>query len=207
MACAHDRAGRRRGGWGQGGRSVQSLWGLWWLLPLALAGWALWVFNRLVRLRNQVRTAWADIDVQLQRRHDLVPQLVAAVRGYAAQESALLEAVTALRGRAVVATTPAQLGAVEAELHQAVGRLIALEERYPDLKASANFLALQRDLVQVEEHLQFARRFYNGAVRDLNDGVQKVPDALVARLAGFREAELFQAGSDSREAPAVALAP
>ena len=207
MACAHDRAGRRRGGWGQGGRSVQSLLGLWWLLPLALAGWALWVFNRLVRLRNQVRTAWADIDVQLQRRHDLVPQLVAAVRGYAAHESALLEAVTALRGRAVVATTPAQLGAVEAELHQAVGRLIALEERYPDLKASANFLTLQRDLVQVEEHLQFARRFYNGAVRDLNDGVQKVPDALVARLAGFREAEFFQASSDSREAPAVALAP
>ena len=177
----------------------------WWLLPLLLAGWALWVFNRLVRLRNQVRTAWADIDVQLQRRHDLVPQLVAAVAGYARHESALLEAVTALRGRALAETRPAELGEVEAQLQQALGRLVALQEAYPDLKASANFVALQRDLARVEDQLQFARRFYNGAVRDLNDGVQRFPDLLVARATGFGAAGFYQTAADSRAAPKVSL--
>src|SRR5690606_35901027 len=108
-----------------------------------LALWAAFAFNRLVRLRNQERTAWADIDVQLTRRHDLVPSLVAAVKGYASHESALLEAVTALRARALTAKAPAQLGDVETELEQALGRLVALQEAYPDLKASGNFAQLQ----------------------------------------------------------------
>ena len=175
------------------------------LLVVAVVVWALLAFNRLVRLRNQVRTAWADIDVQLQRRHDLVPQLVAAVKGYTGHESALLQAVTALRTQALTQSAPAQRGNVEAELEQAVGRLIALKEAYPDLKASSNFMQLQRDLVDVEEQLQYARRFYNGAVRDLNNGVQRVPDVVVARGFGFAEAEFFQTAEDQRAAVKVDL--
>nr|WP_255486463.1 MULTISPECIES: LemA family protein [unclassified Luteimonas] len=156
-------------------------------------------------MRNQVKTAWADIDVQLQRRHDLVPQLVAAVRGYAGHESALLEAVTALRAQAMAVASPAKLGALEQALEQAVGRLLLLREAYPDLKANQNFAQLQRELVEVEEQLQYARRFYNGAVRDLNDGVQRVPDLVVARAFGFGDAEFFQAAEGGRAAPVVEL--
>lgn len=179
-----------------------------WVAGAALALLALWAvlaFNALVRLRNQVRTAWADIDVQLTRRHDLVPSLVAAVQAYADHESAALEAVTALRAQALAITTPARLGDVETALEQAVARVIALQEAYPDLKASDNFAQLQRDLVEVEEQLQYARRFYNGAVRDLNDRIQRVPDLLVARSCGFREAEFFQAGDAHRTAVKVEL--
>jgi LemA protein len=175
------------------------------LLAAALAAWVAVAYNRLVRLRNQVATAWSDIDVQLQRRHDLVPQLVAAVQGYAAHESAVFEAVTALRSRALGLRDPAELGQVEAELEQALGRLLLLREAYPDLRASENFARLQEDLVDVEEHLQYARRFYNGAVRDLNDIVQRVPDVLVARTFGFGEAAFFQASADSLAAPRVEL--
>lgn len=171
----------------------------------ALLAWAVLVYNRLVRLRNQVRTAWADIDVQLTRRHDLVPQLVAAVRGYAAHERALLEAVTELRSKALAEKSPARLGEVESALEQAMGRLLALQEAYPDLKASDNFLALQRDLVQVEDHLQYARRFYNGAVRDYNDAVQRVPDLAVARAFAYSPGEFYQAESEQRAAVPVSL--
>ena len=180
------------------------------LVLLVLIGWAVFVFNRLVRLRNQVRTAWADIDVQLLRRHDLVPQLVTAVQAYAGHERGLLEAVTALRTQALALNTPgnaspAQLGQVETALQSALSRLFALREAYPDLKASDNFMQLQRDLVEVEEHLQYARRFYNGAVRDLNDAVQRVPDLIVARSSGFAPAEFFQAGDEQRQAVKVQL--
>lgn len=172
-----------------------------------LVAWAVFAFNRLVRLRNQVRTAWADIDVQLIRRHDLVPQLVAAVQGYAGHEGAVLQAVTELRAQAVATTSPARLGEVESALEQALGRLFALKEAYPDLKASDNFAQLQRDLVEVEEQLQYARRFYNGAVRDHNDAAQRVPDVIVARLFGFAEREFFQADAAQRAAPGVELTP
>ncbi len=163
------------------------------------------VYNRLVRLRNQARTAWADIDVQLVRRHDLVPQLVAAVKGYAGHEKALLEAVTQLRAQALAEKSPARLGEVESALEQATSRLLALQEAYPDLKASDNFLALQRDLVEVEDHLQYARRFYNGAVRDYNDAVQRVPDLAVARTFAFAMAEFYQAETEQRSGVAVKL--
>lgn len=176
------------------------------VLLVALGAWALLAFNRLVRLRNQVRTAWADVDVQLTRRHDLVPSLVSAVKAYAGHESATLEAVTALRARATATSAPARLGEVEGELAQAMGRLVALREAYPDLRASDNFAALQRDLVGVEEQLQYARRFYNGAVRDYNDAVQRAPDLLVARGFGFHAAEFFQADEDERAAVKVELA-
>ena len=172
---------------------------------LVVVAWGVFAFNRLVRLRNQWRTAWADIDVQLQRRHDLVPQLVASVKGYARHESALLEAVTALRSQALTLSGPKQLGEIEDALEQGLGRLLALREAYPDLKASANFMQLHQELVEVEEHLQYARRFYNGAVRDYNTAIERVPDVLVARGFGFGEADFFQDGADQRAAIKVEL--
>ncbi len=172
-------------------------------LLVALLVWAVFAFNRLVRLRNQMRAAWADIDVQLTRRHDLVPQLVAAVKGYASHEQNLLEDVTRLRAQAVSQTTPAELGATEHALEQSVGRLLLLREAYPELKASENFVRLQRDLVEIEGHLQYSRRFYNGAVRDLNDAIQRFPDLLIARPFTFATAEFYQADAQSR--PAVSL--
>ena len=183
------------------------------MLALALAvvaavlAWAVFAFNRLVRLRNQVRAGWSDIDVQLMRRHDLVPALVEAVRAYAGHEQAAFERVAVLRGEAMAAHSPAQLAGIEARLEHDVGRLLVLKEAYPELKASENFLRLQRDLVDVEDHLQYARRFYNGAVRALNDGVQRVPDVVVARAFGFRAAEFFEAADAARQAPAVELSP
>lgn len=175
------------------------------LVVVALGAWAIATYNRLVRLRNQVRTAWADVDVQLMRRHDLVPSLVAAVQAYAGHEQAVFTAVTELRAQAVAASAPGQLGRIETALEQGIGRLLALQEAYPELKASDNFAQLQRDLVEVEEHLQFARRFYNGAVRDLNDAVQRFPDMLLASAAGFDQAEFFQAEEAGRAAVKVEL--
>jgi LemA protein len=181
--------------------------GFWFVTAavIALPVWAMLAYNRLVRLRNQARTAWADIDVQLTRRHDLVPQLVAAVRGYAEHERVALQAVTELRSEALAEKSPARLGAVESALEQAMGRLLALQEAYPDLKASDNFLALQRDLVDVEDHLQYARRFYNGAIRDYNDAVQRVPDLAIARAFGFGPGEFYQAESEQRPAVPVRI--
>ena len=176
------------------------------LALLALAVVALLLFNRLVRLRNQVRTAWADIDVQLQRRHDLVPQLVATVKGYAGHEHALLAAVTELRARAMATPEPGRLGAIEGSLQSALGKLVLLAEAYPDLKASGNFLQLQRDLVDVEDHLQFARRFYNGAVRDYNDATQRFPDLLLANAFRFEPSAFFETDGGTRAAVEVELA-
>lgn len=178
---------------------------LWMILAVLLA-WGVLTYNRLVRLRNQVRAGWSDIDVQLTRRHDLVPMLVEAVRGYAGHERALLESVTTLRAQAVATARPGRLAEVEGALEQALGRLFALREAYPDLKASDNFLRLQADLVEVEDHLQYARRFYNGAVRAYNDGLQRFPDLLLARPFGFAAAEFYRAADEARAAPAVETA-
>lgn len=179
-----------------------------WSVLLVLAVpmlWALTAYNRLVRLRNQVRTAWADIDVQLTRRHDLVPQLVSVVQAAARHEKDALALVTELRAQAMTVSSPAALGEVEARLEQALGRLFALRESYPELRSSENFLALQRDLVAIEDHLQYARRFYNGAVRDYNDATQRLPDTFVARLGGFGGAEFYQAREGERAAVQVKL--
>lgn len=177
--------------------------GAWWMGAIAFVAVAaiVVVFNGLVAARNQVRAAWSDIDVQLTRRHDLVPQLVAAVQGYASYERATLTTVTELRTRAIAAASLADKAQAEGELARQIERILALQERYPDLKASENFLSLQRDLVGIEDHLQFARRFYNGAVRDLNNRIETFPSLLVARLARFRPAEFFRQGGD-QEAPA-----
>jgi LemA protein len=181
--------------------------GIWLVvLLLVVAAWAVFAFNRLVRLRNQVKTAWADIDVQLKRRHDLVPHLVAAVQGYAGYERGVLTTVTELRSQAVALTSPAKLGEVEGELQKALTQLFALKEAYPDLKANQSFLELQHDLVNVEDQLQYARRFYNGAVRDYNTSLQRFPDMLVANAGGFHELEFFSADETDRGVVNVDLA-
>ena len=175
------------------------------LMLLAFLAWGIFTFNRLVRLRNQVRAGWSDIDVQLTRRHDLVPMLVEAVRAYAGHEQSVFERVVVLRSAAMSAGTPARLAAAEAALEHELGRLMVIQEAYPELKASENFLKLQRDLVDVEDHLQFSRRFYNGAVRELRDGLQRFPDLLIAKAFGFRQEEFFEADDGAGTAPKVDL--
>ncbi len=170
------------------------------VLAIVVLG-AIVVFNRLVADRNQARAAWSDIDIQLTRRHDLTPQLVAAVRGYADYERATLIAVTEMRARVDAAVALADRARLEDELGRQIERLLALAESYPDLKASGNFLQLQRDLVAIEDHLQYARRFYNGAVRQLNTRIEQFPDLVVARLAGFRRLEFFEAEPSQRNPP------
>ena len=177
------------------------------VVAIVLVLWVVFTFNRLVRLRNQVKAGWSDIDVQLMRRHDLVPRLVEAVKAYAGHEKATMESVTALRAQAMQTQSPARLAEIEKQLEAGLGRLMLLNEAYPDLKASENFMQLQRDLVEVEDHLQYARRFYNGAVRAMNDAVQRFPDLVVARSFGFNEAEFFEAGAPAREAPRVEVSP
>jgi LemA protein len=159
---------------------------------LAAFGWAVWIYNRLVRDRHRVAAAWSDIDVQLKRRHELLPKLVEAVRGYAGYERATLEALTELRTRSRQTDDPQLRGPLEAELGAGMQRLLVLAEAYPELKAGGNFLALQRDISEVENALQHARRYYNGAVRNLNARVDSFPDLLLARPLGYRHAVYFQ---------------
>ena len=154
------------------------------------------IYNRLIRSRNRVDTAWSDIDVQLQRRHDLIPRLVTAVDQYAKYESATLEAVAELRAEAMKQGDVAARGAAEEALSAGVGRLIALAENYPDLKANENFLKLQHELVESEDYLQFARRYYNGSVRDYNTMTESVPSNIVAAMFAFAQRDFFQKASD-----------
>ena len=154
------------------------------------------IYNRLIRARNRVDTAWSDIDVQLQRRHDLIPRLVTAVDQYAKYERATLEAVTELRAEAMQIAEVGARGEVEEKLSAGLERIIALAENYPDLKANENFLNLQNELVETENYLQFARRYYNGSVRDYNTRTETVPNNLVAGWFSFMQREFFQKSSD-----------
>jgi len=160
-------------------------------LGAALIISAILLYNRLIRDKNQVSAAWADIDVQLKRRHDLVPQLVTVVKAYADYEQATLLAVTELRARSEAARHLPEKAAYEDAIETGVHKLVVLAEAYPDLKADQNFRELQTQLTEVEDHLQSSRRFYNGAVRILNTRVQSFPHLLIARPLGFRAAEFF----------------
>lgn len=150
------------------------------------------VFNRMVRLRNRVRRAWKDIDVELKLRHELVPLLVATTGGYAAQELQVLERAARVRAEAQSATGVREKGARETELASALAEVFALKESYPDLKADAAFGRLFQETVTVENHLAAARKYYNGSVRAYNTFIQTFPYLLLARLLRFREAEYFQ---------------
>lgn len=174
-------------------------------LVLAVVGWVVITYNRLVARRNRVEEAWSGIDVQLQRRADLVPNLVATVEGYAGHEKEVLREVTEARSRLVAASGPAEAGRADQQLEGALRHLFAVAEGYPDLKASSNFLRLQRDLSTLEEDIAFARRYYNAVVEDHNTGIQRVPNVLIARPLGFAEREYFQAAAADRELPDVDL--
>lgn len=175
------------------------------LILVALAAYAAWMFNRLVRDRNQVHAAWSDVDVQLQRRHDLVPNLVETVRGYAGHERDLLTRVTAERSAAQATSGVAARGGAESKLGIDLSRLLAVAEAYPDLKANANFAQLSTDLVEVEDAIQHARRFYNGSVRDFNTHIERIPDSLIAHAFHFEPAEFFAAEIGADAAPQVSL--
>jgi LemA protein len=153
--------------------------------------WAAVAYNLLVRDRNRVSQAWSDVDVQLLRRHDLVPRLVEMVRGYAGYERALQTSLAELRSRGERASSPTVRSGVEKSVAEGVHRLVVLAEAYPDLKASENFLALHRDLTDTENQIQFARRYYNGAVNQYNNRTQHFPGVLIANLFGFRPAEFY----------------
>lgn len=165
----------------------------WTMLTVAaLLVWAVVLYNLLVRDRNRVLAAWSDIGVQLKRRHDLIPKLVDAVQAYARYEAATLEELTQLRAAAAAAADPAARGPLEGRLGQRLHALLAVVEAYPGLRASDQFLNLQRELSEVEDQIQYARRYYNGAVRELNVRVDSFPDLLLARLFRFRPAAYFE---------------
>jgi LemA protein len=166
-----------------------------WTLAVVLAALlvgAIFLYNRLIAERNLARQGYADIDVQLKRRADLVPQLVEAVKGYAGYERALLTTVTELRTNALAARGGAARFALEKQLGERLGQVLLLQENYPQLKADANFLDLQAKLVEVEDHLQFARRFYNGAVKQYVTRLETFPDNVVARLFNFQPLPFFE---------------
>lgn len=166
----------------------------------AAAIWAISIYNGLVSLRARTGQAYADIDVQLKQRHDLVPALVETVKGYAAHERATLDAVIAARASALQAQGPAQLAMAEQGLSGALGRLFALAEAYPDLKASVNFQQLQGQLGEVEDKLAAARRFFNNAVAEYNAAIEAFPAVLVAPKLGFTQREFFDVGPEARTA-------
>lgn len=171
-----------------------------------VAGYGLWVFNRLVGLRTRADNAWSDIDVQLKRRWDLLPRLVDTVRAYASHEHRTFEAATRARAGARSALSPEQRAEAESALADATVRLLAVAEAYPELAASGPFLRLQGDLVGIEDHLQHARRYYNAVVRDLNTAIAQFPSSVIAGLAGFRPRDFFGLDDPSEaDAPSVTL--
>ena len=177
-----------------------------WALALLLAALVVAViviYNGLVRLRVQSDSAWADIDVQLKRRHDLIPNLVETVKGYAAHERSTFEKVTEARTRAMSAGGPAARAQAEGMLTDALRTLFAVAENYPQLRATENFTQLQTQISEVEDHIQLARRYYNAVVRDLNIRIEQFPSNLVAGLFNFRRREFFEAGGAERESPQV----
>lgn len=161
------------------------------IIVLALA-WAIITYNRFVSLATRIQEAWADIDVQLKRRYDLIPNLIETVKGYAAHEAGTLEKVTEMRVKAMSADTPAEKANAENMLSSTLKSLFAVSENYPQLKANENFLELQRELSDTENKLQAARRFYNSVVQDLNAGIQMFPASYVAAWGNFSAKEFFQ---------------
>src|SRR5579862_3560088 len=175
-------------------------------IPILLIIIVIALYNGLVRLRVQADNAWSDIDVQLKRRYDLVPNLVETVKGYAAHESGTLEAVVKARNSAMTAQGPAQQAAAENALSGALRQIFALQEAYPNLKANENFQQLQAELTDLENKIAASRRFFNNAVQEYNTGIQRFPAALFAGAFGFSQKDYFDLGADRQAetaAPAV----
>lgn len=179
------------------------------LLAVLLVVWGVVSYNGLIKLRNRVQEAWRQIDVELTRRHDLIPNLVEAVKGYASHERETLDAVIHARNAATQpGTTPAQQAQQEGELSATLGRLFALTEAYPDLKANQNFLALQAELSSTEDRIASGRRYYNAVVRELNTKVESVPSNIVAGVAKVGREEYFEESDPQvRAAPSVSFSP
>ena len=177
-----------------------------WIILIVVAVIVLYVistYNGLVVLRNKVKDQWSQIEVQLKRRADLIPNLVETVKGYAAHEKDTLEAVVSARNKAVSATTPEAEMQANGELSQALGRLFALTEAYPDLKANTNFVDLQNQLKETEDKISYARQFYNDTVLQYNNKREMFPSSIVASIFNFKAAEFFQATEADKEVPQV----
>jgi LemA protein len=170
------------------------------IVGLAVLAWAILTYNRLTRLRQLSSNAWSDIDVQLKRRHDLIPSVVAVVKGHAGYERETLEALVQARGRALQASGPTERFRQEDPLAAGLNRIFVIAEAYPDLKAAASFAGLQRTLSDVEDHLQNARRYYNAVVRDLNTAIAQFPANLLAGPFGFKPREFFGLDSPAERA-------
>ncbi len=175
------------------------------LVVVLLLFWAFRTYNKLVRQRNQVQAASAQIDVQLRRRHDLIPNLVETVKGYATHERGTLDAVIQARSKAVAANGqgPAERAAVEGELSATLSRLLVVAEAYPDLKANQNFLALQSELGTTEDKIAYARQFLNNAVQTINTTIQSVPSNFIAGIGGFKPEQYFEASGEERQGVSV----
>ena len=175
-----------------------------WIILIVVVVAIIWViamFNGLVTLKNRAKEAWADIDVQLKRRYDLIPNLVETVKGYATHERELFEKVTQARANAMSAQGVKDKAGAENMLSDTLKSLFAVSENYPDLKASTNFLELQKELTDTEDKIQAARRFYNTNVRDLNIKIESFPENLIAGSFGFKQMELFQTANDAEREP------
>ncbi len=160
------------------------------------------IYNRLIKLRNTVKSSWSDIDVQLKKRYDLVPNLVETVKGYASHERALFEKVTEARSMAMQASSPARKAKADNMLRETLKSLFAVAEAYPELKANANFMQLQSQIQELESNIEYARRYYNAVVRDFNIMVESVPSNIVASMFNFKQEEFFEL-----EAPEVERKP
>ena len=178
---------------------------LLFILAVIVIVWPIVAFNLLVRDRNRVAQAWSDVDVQLLRRHDLIPRLADMVKGYAGYEKAVLSSLAELRAQGSNAPSPKQRTEVEKSVGSGVAKLVALVEAYPDLKASDNFRDLHASLVETENQIQYARRYYNGAVNLYNNRLQRFPDLVIAHSFGFKPAEFFDAEERTTLPPVVAL--
>jgi LemA protein len=178
------------------------------VVVVLLALYVVLLYNGLVQKRNRVDNAWSQIDVQLKRRHDLIPNLVETVKGYAAHERGTFQAVTEARAAAAGAKGPAEAAAAENILSQALGRLFAVAEAYPELKANENFLDLQGQLRDTEDRIAISRQVYNDTVLTFNNAIQVFPAVVIAGALGFSKREYFEAdGADDREPPAVSFQP
>lgn len=161
-------------------------------VPVALALWGVAIFNALVQLRNRVKNAWSQIDVQLKRRHDLIPNLIETAKGYMSHERETLENITKARNLAIQASGPDAQGKAETALTQAMGNFYAVAENYPDLKANENFLALQEELTSTENKIGFARQFYNDETMKFNTKIEMFPSNVVAGMFNFKQGEFFE---------------
>ena len=165
-----------------------------------LVAWFIGIYNKLIKLRNMKDEGWSGIDVQLKRRSNLIPNLIDSVKGYMGHEQSILEKVTELRTQAMNASSAGSKIAAESALSRTLGKLFAVAESYPDLKANQNFIDLQKQLAEIEDEIQMARRYYNGTVRNLNVGIETFPNSIVAGIFHFEQAEFFEIENESERA-------